>query len=173
MSFKAETYRVLIASPSDLSEERQVAADAVNKWNAQHEAAESAVLLPVKWEMHATPRSGVRPQQAINDQLVWQSDILVGMFWTKVGTSTGVAESGTIEEIDQFVKVGKPAMLYFSRRPIDPDKIDLAQHRRLRSFIENLIEFIRLHKNNSGLLRRWRPPMAYAGGLGVEYLLSP
>jgi hypothetical protein len=134
MSFKAETYRVLIASPSDLSEERQVATEAVNEWNAQHAAAESVVLLPVKWETHATPRSGVRPQQAINDQLVRQSDILVGMFWTKVGTSTGVAESGTVEEIDQFVKAGKPALLYFSRRPIDPDKIDLTQHRRLRIF---------------------------------------
>jgi len=30
MPFKSETYRVLIASPSDLAEERQAATDAVN-----------------------------------------------------------------------------------------------------------------------------------------------
>lgn len=134
MSFKAEIYRVFIASPSDLAEERQVATEAINEWNCQHAAAESVVLLPVKWETHATPRSGVRPQEAINDELVHNSDILVGMFWTKFGTNTGVAESGTVEEIDQFVAAEKPAMLYFSRRPIDPYAINLTQQKKLRCF---------------------------------------
>src|ERR1700735_3695019 len=48
--FKCDTYRVLIASPSDLEEERRAATDAINDWNAQHAAAEAVVLLPVKWE---------------------------------------------------------------------------------------------------------------------------
>lgn len=134
MPFMSETYRVLIASPSDLVEERQAATEAVNDWNAQHASAESVVLLPVKWETHAMPQAGIRPHEAINMQLVHQSDILVGMFWTKLGTRTGVAESGTVEEIDQFVAAGKPAFLYFSSRPIDPSRIDLEQHMRLREF---------------------------------------
>ena len=134
MSFKSNTYRVLIASPSDLPEEREAATEAVNEWNAQHATAESVVLLPVKWETHATPRAGIRPQEALNRQLVQGCDILVGMFWTKLGTDTGVAESGTVEEIAQFVAAGKPAILYFSKRPIDPDKIDARQHQRLRKF---------------------------------------
>ena len=134
MTFKSETYRVLIASPSDLGEERHTATEAINDWNAQHAAAEATVLLPVKWETHATPETGVRPQGAINRQLVSDSDLLLGMFWTKLGTSTGVAESGTVEEIDQFVSAGKPAMLYFSSKPVDPNKIDLKQHKKLRQF---------------------------------------
>jgi hypothetical protein len=134
MSFRTETYRVLIASPSDLTEERQVATEAINDWNAQHAAAESIVLLPVKYETHAFPQVGIRPQQAINDQLVSKCDILIGMFWTKFGTDTGVAESGTVEEIDQFVAAGKPAMLYFSNRPVSPDKVDPAQQARLKKF---------------------------------------
>ena len=134
MSFKSQTYRVLISSPSDLAEERQAATEAVNDWNAQHAVAESVVLLPVKWETHATPQSGVRPQEAINQQLVRECDILVGMFWTKIGTHTGVAESGTVEEIDEFVAAGKPALLYFSSRPIDPNKIDLKLHKKLKTF---------------------------------------
>lgn len=134
MSFKSETYRVLIGSPSDLAEERQAATEAVYEWNAQHAVAESVVLLPVKWETHAVPQSGVRPQEAMNRQLVRGCDIFVGMFWTKVGTSTGIAESGTVEEIEQFVRAGKPALLYFSSRPIDPNKIDLKQHKKLKSF---------------------------------------
>jgi hypothetical protein len=101
----------MIGSPSDLGDERQAATDAINDWNAQHAAAEGVVLLPVKWETHAMPAVAIRPQEAINQQLVRDSDLLIGMFWTKLGTSTGVAESGTVEEIDEFVAAGKPALL--------------------------------------------------------------
>lgn len=134
MPFKSDTYRVLIASPSDLAEERQVSTDVINEWNALHAAAEQTVLLPIKWETHALPTTGVRPQTAINKHIVADADMLIGMFWTKLGTSTGVAASGTVEEIDQLVAAGKPAMLYFSSRPIDPNKIDVAQHEALRQF---------------------------------------
>jgi hypothetical protein len=67
MSFTANI-RVLIASPSDLAEERKAAIEAVYEWNAQHASAESVVLLPVAWESHSIPRSGVGPQAAINEQ---------------------------------------------------------------------------------------------------------
>jgi hypothetical protein len=66
MSFSSEAYRVLIASPSDLLEERQAATDASNEWNAQHAAAEGIVLLPVKRETHAVPEIAGHPQGAIN-----------------------------------------------------------------------------------------------------------
>ncbi|MGO7360988.1 DUF4062 domain-containing protein [Rhizobium leguminosarum] len=137
MSFVATTYRVLIASPSDLAEERVAATAAINEWNAEHAGNEGVVLLPVKWETHARPSSNVRPQAAINEQLVHSADILVGMFWTKIGTSTGVAESGTVEEINEIVAADKPALLYFSKRPIDPGLIDMNQHRRLKKFKES------------------------------------
>ena len=136
MPFTASVYLVLIASPSDLSEERQVAAETVYEWNALNAESEQVVLLPVRWETHSTPRSGIRPQQAINEQLVKRSDVLIGMFWTKLGTHTGVAESGTVEEIDNFVSAGKPAMLYFSDRPVPPATIDLEQQQKLRQFKE-------------------------------------
>ena len=134
MPFQAQTYRVLIASPSDLAEERHAATAAIYEWNALHSAAEGVVLLPVRWETHSKPETGVRPQQALNAQIVSTADILVGMFWTRYGTTTGVADSGTVEEIDQFVQASKPALLYFSRKPIDPDLIDMKQHRKLKAF---------------------------------------
>jgi hypothetical protein len=80
------------------------------------------------------PETGKRPQGSVNQQVVRDSDALIGMFWTKLGTSTGVAPSGTIEEIDQLVADGKSVLLYFSKRPIDPSKINLTQQRKLRSF---------------------------------------
>lgn len=137
MSFKAVTYRVMIASPSDMEEERQTTTDAINEWNAQHAVSESVVLLPVKWETHAMPQSGIRPQEAINNQLVQDCDVLLGLFWTKIGTNTGVADSGTVEEIDQCVAAEKPVMLYFSNRLIQPNKIDPKQHKKLIAFKES------------------------------------
>jgi hypothetical protein len=134
MTLKTQKFRILITSPSDLREEREVAARAINEWNDLHTAEEGIVLLPVRWETHASPEANVRPQDAINRQLVDDCDALVGMFWTKLGTSTGAAISGTVEEIDRIVVAGKPAMLYFSNRPIDPNQIDLEQHKKLRAF---------------------------------------
>jgi hypothetical protein len=134
MPNRAKVYRVMIGSPSDLAEERMAATGAVNEWNAQHADAEGAVLLPVKWETHALPTSGVRPQSVINDHLVDRCDILVGMFWTKLGTPTKVAASGTVEEIDRFVAAGKPAMPYFSQRNVGKGKVDPKQAAKLKKF---------------------------------------
>jgi hypothetical protein len=52
MTFNAQVFRVFIASPSDLTEERDAATEATNAWNAQHAASEGVVLLPVRWERH-------------------------------------------------------------------------------------------------------------------------
>ena len=34
------------------------------------------------------PQAGIRPQEAINAQLVRQCDMLIGMFWTYVAPTT-------------------------------------------------------------------------------------
>jgi hypothetical protein len=122
--FSSTTFQILIASPSDMPEARQAALEVIVEWNALNAVAEGLVLLPVMWETHATPEMGGRPQAAINRQIVDTCDLLIGMFWTRFGTSTGVAESGTVEEIERFITAEKSAMLYFSRIPIDPSKID-------------------------------------------------
>jgi hypothetical protein len=42
---------------------------------------------------------GAPPQTIINQQVLDKFDLLVGVFWTRVGTSTENHLSGTIEEI--------------------------------------------------------------------------
>ncbi len=85
------------------------------------------------WETHAAPSLDARPQAVINDQLVRDCDMLVGIFWTRLGSPTGEAESGTIEEINWFVKEKKPVMIYFSTRNL-PSNCDIDQVKRLREF---------------------------------------
>ena len=138
MAFDAKVLRVLIASPGDVGEERNVIPEIVNEWNAINSVISKVVLMPVKWETHSAPLMGDRPQAIINKQLVRDCDVLVGVFWTRVGTNTGVAISGTAEEIEQFVEMKKPVMLYFSQSPIEPDKIDVTQFTTLKTFKEKM-----------------------------------
>lgn len=138
MPFDAKVFRVLIASPGDVGEERNVIPEIINEWNAVSASQAKSILMPVKWESHSAPLLGNRPQAIINQQLVEECDLLVGVFWTRIGTHTGVSVSGTAEEIEQFVAHNKPVMLYFSQSPIDPGKIDIEQFTVLRTFKEKM-----------------------------------
>lgn len=134
MPYQATIYRVLIASPSDVPDERRAIPEAIYAWNDLHSVDMAVALLPVKWETHATPEMGDRPQAIINKQIVQECDVLVGVFWTKLGTPTGKAESGTVEEIKEFRAKDKPVLLYFSSAPVHPDSVDLDQYNRLQAF---------------------------------------
>jgi nucleoside 2-deoxyribosyltransferase len=138
MTFESHNYHVLISSPSDLSADVEIVERAIYAWTALNSVAEQVVALPVRWGTHTYPATGMRPQQAINDQIVEPCDILIAMFWTRLGTDTGVAASGTVEEINEFVAAGKPVMIYFSDRPAQLSMVDLEQSKRLAEFRESL-----------------------------------
>lgn len=114
MPHQATVYNVMIASPSDVSEARDKVRQAIGRWNSVHSRAQNIVLLPIDWEADSTPETGEHPQDIINRQLLEESDLLVGLFWTRLGTPTDNYVSGSAEEIDRHVHAGKPAMLYFS-----------------------------------------------------------
>ncbi|MCR5879153.1 DUF4062 domain-containing protein [Phenylobacterium sp. J367] len=137
MPYEAKVFRVLIASPSDVDDEREMVAATIQSWNDLHSASRKIVLLPLRWETHSAPEYGVRPQEVINRAIVDDCDLLVGIFWTRIGSPTGKADSGTLEEIDRVGKAGKPVMLYFSRIPVDPETIDLEQVEKLKKFKKN------------------------------------
>ena len=132
--------RILVASPSDCIQERKAVPEVIYSWNAANSLRSAAILEPVLWETHAIPALGDRPQALINKQLIQQCDALVGVFWTRLGTSTGLAESGTAEEIEEFRKAGKPVLLYFSSVPVIPESIDLEQYHRLTEYKRKLQE---------------------------------
>lgn len=138
MSYQSTVYRVLIASPSDVHEEREVTTRLIQNWNDVNSFSKKIVLLPLKWETHSSPTYDVRPQEAINRQLVDSADLVIGLFWAKIGSDTGVEISGTIEEIKRAANNGKDVMIYFSKRGIDPSAIDLNQLKALNDFKEEV-----------------------------------
>ena len=125
-------HKVFVASPADVQRERILAVNTIQQWNDEHSDASSAILRPILWERAAAPELGSRPQEIVNRRLVRDADVLVAIFWTQVGSSTGKAVSGTVEEIEEFCDAGKPALIYFSRRPVRLENMNTDQWARLR-----------------------------------------
>jgi hypothetical protein len=83
---------------------------------------------------------GAEPQAIINRRVLSDADILIGIFWTRLGTPTPGYASGTVEEIEEHIGAGKPAMLYFSSAPVVLDSVDPEQYAALKKFKESCRE---------------------------------
>ena len=138
MSYTAQTFNVMIASPGDVASERAIIRDVIYEWNAIHSNMRKIVLLPIAWESHSSPDSGSPAQRIINSQLLTRCDLLVGVFWTRIGTPTESFASGTVEEIEKHIATGMPAMLYFSSAPVALEKSKFEQFEKLEEFKESM-----------------------------------
>ena len=58
MPFAAQVYRIMIASPGDVEEERDVIREAVHRWNSLHSSSQGLILLPVGWDTDTAPAIG-------------------------------------------------------------------------------------------------------------------
>lgn len=151
MAHQAIILNVMIASPSDVAEERQLVRDAIYEWNAIHSKQFGIMLNPIGWETHVAPQMGGRAQEIINKQILEDSDILIGIFWTRLGTSTGEYTSGTVEEITKHVEKEKLASIYISQKAY-PNNIDVEQLQLLRQqtttwMEQGLLDFYDNHIN--------------------------
>ena len=149
MPFPAIGINVMIASPGDVEQERRAARDVTHEWNDTNAQEQRVILLPMGWESHSSPRMGDRPQAIINAQLLNRCDLLVAIFWTRLGTATGEAASGTVEEIAKHVAAGKIAMVYFSNAPIPPASINHSQYDAVRVFREECTQQGLFHEFSS------------------------
>lgn len=140
MTFQATVYRILIATPNDVMAERKIIQEIISSWNATNFSRMKALLLPVMWEIHSVQEMSGRPKVALNLQIAKECDILIGAFWTRIGTETGFAESRTMEEIKEFQKAGKPVMIYFSSVPVVPSSVNLEQYEKLMKFMDDCLK---------------------------------
>ncbi|MGF9760883.1 hypothetical protein AAII07_37430 [Microvirga sp. 0TCS3.31] len=115
-------------------DERTLVAEVIHEWNSVNARERGVVLMPLRWETDTRPGLGLPPQASINSQIVDHADMVIGIFWTRLGTPTAEAMSGTVEEIDRAGNSGKPVMLYFSRSPVDPESLDLVEYGKLADF---------------------------------------
>lgn len=126
--------RVFVAAPGDIGEERDIVGKVVNDWNVHRGRSINTRLEMVWWRNSARPQIGGRPQALINRQVLDDADIVVGIFWSRFGTPTGVANSGTEEELCRSIEAGKPVMLYFCKRDIPQAALDTEQFGKIQAF---------------------------------------
>ncbi len=139
MSFPAKVYKVMIASPSDTTKEREIVRRVLSRWNARNAEEKHIILLPIGWDTDSAPEAGVKAQDYLNKTLVDQCDVLIGIFYSRIGTETKNSISGTAEEVFRNISRRKLTMVYFSQKPLPPD-VDLTQQKKLRDFKAKLMK---------------------------------
>ena len=125
-------YRVFLAAPSDVTDELVVVEGLLRDWNLQHGEEHGVRVELVNWRTHTRPATGKRPQALVNKQAFDACDLVVAIFWSRFGTPTGRADSGTEEEISRGIKQQKPVLVYFSDRPVRGQK--QLEHSRIERF---------------------------------------
>ena len=115
--------RVFVASPGDVGEERERAGAVIARVNQRHALGKGILLEPWRWEDDSVPGLG-RPQENINPSLD-EAAVVVLMIWNRMGSPSGKAESGTVEEFERAVErnryTGWPRVLvYYCNRPVPP-----------------------------------------------------
>lgn len=132
--FKANCYNVMIVSPSDISEEREIIKDILYRWNELNSRFHNIVFSILGYDINAHADSGIHPQDSLNHQLLEQADLIIAIFWTKLGTPTTEYSSGSVEEITKHIQQGKKAYIYFSNKTIDPRIINSEQYKKLQDY---------------------------------------
>ncbi|TWB92150.1 hypothetical protein FBZ93_112220 [Bradyrhizobium macuxiense] len=118
-------FRVVVASPSDVLNSRRAVFDGIYELNRALETQRISVR-GMGWEEYVTPGIGTGAQDVINKQLLRDYDILVAVFGVKLGTPTGRALSGTVEEIEHAIANTANPMGQYRVQAYFLDKIDSA-----------------------------------------------
>jgi hypothetical protein len=132
--------QIFVASPSDLAAERDALEGIISEWNTISSTSFGIMFELIKWETHTHPAFGPDPQAVVNAQIGDSYDVFIGMLWSRFGTPTPRALSGTHEEFErafQRLQTETPppdVMIYFKDTPISPSKLDPEQLRLIADF---------------------------------------
>lgn len=110
--------RIFVSSPGDVAKERECVVHVSEELNKSVADAQGIVLEVLRWETDAVPGVG-RPQDIINRDLD-RADVLIGILWSRFGTPTVSAGSGTEEEFnvayDSWSRSGRPKILFYFKK---------------------------------------------------------
>ncbi|MEC5398468.1 hypothetical protein [Uliginosibacterium sp. H1] len=138
--------QVFVASPSDVEEERGVLDSVVAELNRTWANSIGVSFEVLKWETSVRPGFSDDAQAVINSQIPDDYDVFIGIFWSRLGTRTSRAASGTVEEFERayqrFRETGSvpEIMLYFKEAPLSPSRIEAGQLLALQEFKSSLPE---------------------------------
>src|ERR1051325_10557316 len=130
-------YRVFVASPRDVQEERQAVSKIIQKVNKTLGEEKGIFFKEWLWDIDAVPAAG-HPQDVINPDLD-KADIGVFILWNRIGTPRGTQEE--FRRVYERWKTTKSPqiMIYRCVRPAtvsDMDDEDFEQVMLLRKFLK-------------------------------------
>lgn len=138
------TYKVFLASPDDVKEERGIVKKVIETYNQIH-SCDNIKLELLCWEDNTHPSFGDYPQDVVNSQIGDDYDVFIGILWARFGTPTPEYESGTEEEFYRAYTRHKNGdsielMVYRKDESIPPSSIDVEQLQKVNSFISKVGE---------------------------------
>ena len=134
--YPARVLQVIITIPNDVPNTYfNNVVESINKWNLFNSETLKIILKPVRWETNVhTYVNNEEPEQIIN------TDLMIGIFWTRIGTPSKRYICGSVEEIERHVQAGRPAILYFLKKRISSEmqnnESDMEQYKQLCSVKE-------------------------------------
>ncbi len=138
-------FDVFVASPADVSEERDYLEEAIRELNQTWQRRLGVLLNLIRWETSVYPGFGEDAQDVVSKALPKKVDIFVGILWTRIGTPTKRAQSGTLEEFETAYAQWQEdpdsirLLVYFKKSVPDAlDKIDPEQLSKVRNFEKSL-----------------------------------
>ncbi len=131
---QAHILKVVVASPADVQAERGALSSIVDELNRGVAASKGLRLELLRWETDSHPGFHIDGPQGLIDEVlnIKESDLLIGIFWKRFGTSVKDAGSGTEHEFfnayDSWRGKGSPQiMFYFNQKPFMPSSSEEAE----------------------------------------------
>ena len=136
-----QTFRVFVASPGDVRDERSRMPKVIESLNKTLGSLLNVVIELWRWEVDARPAAG-EPQALINPELD-AADVVLVIFWNRFGTPTSAGTTGTESEalrsLKRWSRVSRPqVMVYFCQRPATLDRPALEHRLKLLDFRERI-----------------------------------
>jgi hypothetical protein len=133
------TITIFLASPADVTPERELVSRTIYEWNQINGSQRSVLFELIRWEDSISAGFGSDGQDVINRQIDDRYDILIALFWTRLGSQTPRASSGTVEEYERALaryhsKDIVSIAFYFKDVAIDPRSHDLDQLSKVYDF---------------------------------------
>ena len=131
-------YKVFLASPGDVKEERIIVKKVIDLYNQIH-SCDNIKLELLCWEDSTHPSFGDYPQDVVNSQIGDDYDVFIGILWARFGTPTLKYESGTEEEFYRAYERYKNGdsielMVYRKDESISLSSIDVEQLQKINRF---------------------------------------
>ena len=151
-----ELIKCLIASPSDVAKERDICEEVFDELNRETGDTLGFRFESVRWEKDTHAGCGDYVQDVINQQIEDRYNLVIGIMYSRFGTPTPVAGSGTEEEFNNAYEKWKAGeiddiLFYFNIASIPQNILDTKQFEKVQEFKNRLYGLKVYYKEYDGV----------------------